>query len=397
MMAWALLLLTAGLAAVETPVTCTFGGRDILAARQRALAGDPALADMLKRVRRDAERALGEPLRAVTDKPQTPPSGDKHDYLSLATYYWPDPTKPDGLPYISRDGEVNPEIRQYDHDRLNGMASAVRVMALGWWLTDEPKYAERAARQLRVFFLDEATRMNPHLRHGQMVKGRNEGAPYGIIDTHRLPQMLDGVALLTAGGRWPAEDQQRLRQWFADYLTWLRTSDLGKREGAGTNNHGVWYDVQTACFALFTGEQALARQIVEEAKDKRIARQIEPDGSQPRELARTRSLSYTMFNLSAFCQLARLGDLVGVDLWNYQTPDGRGLRRALDWVLPYALGEKTWTTKQITDETYAPLLPVLRQFGLACREPAYEAALARIADPKNERSRVDLFFPRPPA
>jgi hypothetical protein len=39
--------------------------------------------------------------------------------MSLAPYWWPDPKSPNGLPYIRRDGERNPEIKQItDHAQL---------------------------------------------------------------------------------------------------------------------------------------------------------------------------------------------------------------------------------------------------------------------------------------
>lgn len=45
----------------------------------------------------DAEIASGL-LYTVVNKAVLPPSGDKHDYMSMAPYWWPDETKPDGLP-----------------------------------------------------------------------------------------------------------------------------------------------------------------------------------------------------------------------------------------------------------------------------------------------------------
>ena len=60
------------------------------------------------------ETAAGAALSAgpfsVTDKAVVPPSGDKHDDMSQAPYWWPNPATPNGLPYVQRDGERNPEI-----------------------------------------------------------------------------------------------------------------------------------------------------------------------------------------------------------------------------------------------------------------------------------------------
>ena len=59
----------------------------------------------------DAKNALDAKPTSVVEKNRTAASGDKHDYLSLAPYWWPDPDKEDGLPWIRRDGEVNPMTR----------------------------------------------------------------------------------------------------------------------------------------------------------------------------------------------------------------------------------------------------------------------------------------------
>ena len=288
-----LLLCAAGISpswadsAGSAPATLLLDGRSLLETRRAVLSGDASAADGIARLRRDADKALREPIRTVTDKPFTPPSGDKHDYVSLSIYYWPNPNSPDGLPYVSRDGEVNPETKQYDSDRLFSMCAAIKNLTLAYYLTGQESYAERAAEQLRAWFLDEKTRMNPNLKYGQLVKGKSEGSRWGIIDTYRLPSVIDGDALLRTSPSWPAADHQRLQKWFSDYLQWLQTSELGKTEARATNNHGVWYDVQTASYALFCGEKERAHQILEESGKKRIAEQIDLDGSQPLELKRT--------------------------------------------------------------------------------------------------------------
>ena len=63
----------------------------------------------LKKLQIGAERAQLGDTYSVTDKTLSPPSGNKHDYMSLAPYWWPNPNTANGLPYIRRDGVVNPE------------------------------------------------------------------------------------------------------------------------------------------------------------------------------------------------------------------------------------------------------------------------------------------------
>ena len=66
--------------------------------------------------------------------------------MSLGPYWWPDPNKPDGLPYIRRDGERNPEISSdYDAPRFGALTGAVTTLALAYYFSDDEKYAARAA------------------------------------------------------------------------------------------------------------------------------------------------------------------------------------------------------------------------------------------------------------
>lgn len=375
------------------PQTYLIDGKALMRTRQRAMAGsamsspsngEADLAPMLQLLRRKADRQMKQPLWTVVNKPFAPPGGDMHDYVSLASYFWPDPSKPDGLPYISHDGEVNPETKDYDRARIEGMAEAVYTLSLAYYLTGQESYARRAAEQLRTWFLDEPTRMNPNLTHAQMVKGKNQGSSFGLIETAILTQVVDAEPLLATSPFWSADDHKALLKWFVDYLAWQRTSEMSKGEGRGRQNHGTYYDVQTADFALFTGDRQLAKEILEAVKAKRIATQIEPDGSQPLELARTKSLSYSQLNLTGMVHLAYLGQQVGVDLWSFKTDDGRSIRGALDWMLPYATGQKPWERQQITKMTYGPMVHILRQAAAAYNEPAYEQAIARLVSVQSD-------------
>lgn len=346
-------------------------------AKAGVASGDEALRPAVERLRRDAASALKAGPFSVVANDLVPPSGDKHDYVSFGPYWWPDPTKKDGLPYIRRDGEVNPSSRSSGSDSpaLGKMVSAVKALALAYYLTSDEAYAEHAARLLRAWFLDPAMRMNPNLNFGQGIPGRVEGRSAGIIDTSSLPGVVDAVVLLRTSGAWKPEDEKGMRAWFAAYLDWLLTSKHGKAESRARNNHGTWYDVQVAAFALFVGQDRLAREVIEAAREKRIRAQIEPDGRQPAELARTKPFAYSAFNLQALFMLAALGEKVGVDLWHFQAEDGRGLRKALDFLAVYADPGKEWPYKDLKFSRTG-LIPLLQQ-GAGVYGDAYQRALER--------------------
>ena len=340
-------------------------------------AGKPT--EFLQAARAEANKAMKVAPFSVMQKNATPPSGDKHDYMSLAPYFWPNPDTPNHLPYIRRDGERNPEIKGIsDHDEMGKMSRTVLALALGYYLTGKEDYAARAALLLRTWFLDPSTKMNPNLEFAQGIRGATTGRGIGIIDSRGLTDVVDAVGFLEGSMSWTSADESGLKQWFSSFLDWLRNSQHGKDESNSKNNHGSFYDVQAVDYALFVGRRELAAEIVKRAEQKRIAVQIEPDGKQPLELARTKSFGYSCFNLQALSELAVLGEQVGVDLWHFQTSDGSSIRQALDFLMPYATGDKPWPYKQIEGLHPEELGGPLFEAASAYKDSKFEATARKL-------------------
>ncbi|MGH9606400.1 MAG: alginate lyase family protein [Terracidiphilus sp.] len=303
---------------------------------------------ILNAVRSEADKALHAGPFSVMDKKATPPSGNKHDYMSYGPYWWPNPKAKNGLPYIRHDGEVNPDRYAVSDDReFNELEGAVHSLGLGYYFTGNEAYAAHAALLLRTWFLNPATLMNPNLNYAQGIPGIVAGRGTGVIDLHQMSLLLDGITLLSGSRALTTADKAGLHKWFAEYLRWLETSKYGHDESDAKNNHGNWFDVQAVGLALFVGDKDLARGIAETAKTKRIASEIEPGGSESRELVRTKSYSYSIFALDALMRLAQESQLAGVDLWSYRAPNEASIRASLDYLLPFAAGTKKWTHKAI--------------------------------------------------
>lgn len=357
--------------------------------KARLAAHDASLQPALSALAQEADAALKIEPPSVTQKTKVPPSGDKHDYMTIAPYWWPDPKKADGLPYVRHDGKENPEVwaDAFDLERLGVMRRNVETLALAYYFTGNEAYAAHAAKFLRVWFLDPETRMNPHQKFAQAIPGLNTGRGFGILQGRSLAQAADAAGLLTGSSAWPEADQKALKSWVETYLSWLLTSQPGKEEAATHNNHGTWYDVQAVELALVLGKVDLARKICEAAPKKRILAQIEPDGRQPEELARTASFSYSCMNLDAFFRLATLAEHAGVDLWHCQLANGsNALSAALDFVLPYALDPaKKWPYQQIKEFKREAVLPLLRQAAAQYAEPKYSKMLTAFPDASAQR------------
>jgi hypothetical protein len=313
------------------------------------------LQSSLKQLLVQANLFLTKNTTSVVEKTQIPPSGNKHDYYSLSPYYWPDPTKPNGLPYIIHDGIVNPQVYSIpDKRNVEDMIHRTEILALAYYFTDNPNYASKAVELLRVWFLNNDTKMNSNLQYAEVVPGRsnNSGGSTGIMDLHDISNILDSIGLIQHSCSWSKQDQSGMDLWFSRYLEWLLNSDFGKKEAQAIGNHGTWYHVQTSSIALFLNKTDIAKNILESSIHKLIPEEIQPDGRQPFELKRTNSWGYSTFNLQGLFELANIGQHIGLDLWNMTNQAAAGapkplLQSALDYLLPYALKKQVWPYPQI--------------------------------------------------
>ena len=313
-----------------------------------------------QQLKQAADRALKQPNPSVTQKGMLPPSGSRHDYLSLSAYWWPDPDKPNGLPWVRRDGEVNPASKndQSDGVRLARFTADLQALALAWFFSGDTRYATKAQSMIRSWFIDPATRMNPNLNYAQGVPGKADGRHTGVLDgRYFATRVVDALQLLQGSPGWHQQDQVALHAWFSDYLDWLLHSKLAQGERDAPNNHGSWYAAQVAGIAWYLHHPQVIKQMVVLAQDK-IAGQIRVDGTQPMELARTRSFHYSYFNLQALTSLAQLAQRNGSgDLWHYHQQSG-SLLSALDYMAHFSDDSKIWPWKN-RERVSLRLIPLL--------------------------------------
>jgi len=334
------------------------------------------------RVMKAADKYLAEQPVTVTAASSPRSAGGKHDFFSEGDYWWPDPKNPNG-PYIQRDGESNPDNFVAHRQAMIRMSLIVPACAAAYKLTHSRKYADHAAKHLRAWFVDDATRMNPNLEFAQAIHGRFTGRGTGIIDTLHLVEPARAAAQIDMA----ADALAGVKRWFADYLDWMTTSKNGIQERDTKNNHATCWVAQVAAFARLTGNAKLTAYCEDRYKTVLMPDQEAADGSFPQELRRTKPYGYSLFNLDAFAILTQTLSGPGNDLWKWQLPDGRGMAKAVAYMYPFILDKKKWPLKP--DVMYFDQWPVrqpsLLFAGLALNKPEYLSLWRRLdGDPTVE-------------
>ncbi len=325
-----------------------------------------------------ADEALVMKAPSVIYKALYPPSKNKHDYLSISRYWWPDPKSTDGLPWIRKDGITNPSTQTNDVDRkrLGKVTNGIKTLSLAYYFSDDEKYAQKGVELINTWFLDEKTKMNPHFTYSQSVPGNPEPRRSGILDGRLIPErVLDAITIFSKSKYWTKQKNEQMNNWLNDYLTWLTTSELGMAGAKQTNNHGSWYRFQVASLAWYLGNNKLLTQAVNSAKNN-FSEQFTLEGAQLHELERTRGFFYSCFNLKALTRIASIAEKAKLSLWEHQSIQGHSLKVAVDYLMPVTRGEKWLHTSKNLDVTY--LAPILSEMMVYKPEVQYEKALVAI-------------------
>ncbi len=371
----------------------------------RTLAGGkdapPALRPLLDVAGIDRARILAAADAALALKPITITAfrtrlseGGPNDFYSNGDYWWPDLTKANGLPYIQRDGQSNPDNFNEHRRCIAQLRDAVAALGAAYQVTGEDRYAATAADLLRVFFLGPATRMNPHLKYAQAIPGRSAGRGTGIIDTLHLVEVPVAIAALEKSPAFPPEVLDGLKAWFRDYAEWMTTSKNGQDEAAAANNHSVAFFLQLTAFAQFTGDQAKLAECRRRFKEVFVPKQMAPDGSFPAELRRTKPYGYSIFQLDNMASVCQLLSTDADNLWAFSLPDGRGIRKAVKFLYPYLADKSAWPYKHDVQawDGWPARQPALLFAGLAFREKTYidlwQRLPADLTDPEVRRNIV---------
>lgn len=333
------------------------------------------------RILRAADRYVREAPVTVTASHSPRSAGGAHDYFSEGDYWWPDAEHPDG-PYIQRDGMSNPGNFTAHRAALMRLSVQVPALVAAWVVTRERRYADHARKHLRAWFVDAKTSMSPHLLYAQAIHGRMTGRGTGIIDTLHLVEVARAIARLDEAALQPASERDAVKDWFQRYLTWMTTHQYGIDEREAKNNHGTCWVMQVAEFARYVGRSDLTAYCRERYRTVLLPNQVGADGSFPEELRRTKPYGYSLFNLDAIAMVCEILTTADENLWTYELPDGRGMRKAMAFMAPFIADKRRWSHPPdvMYFENWPVRQPSLLFAGLALSEPKY-LDLWRTLDP----------------
>ncbi|QEC56141.1 alginate lyase family protein [Flavisolibacter ginsenosidimutans] len=298
-------------------------------------------ATLRKQVMEEAAWAMQQEPLTVTAQGSPRSAGGKHDFFSEGDYWWPNPASVDS-PYVQRDGMTNPDNFVAHRLAMIRFSRIVGALASAYKLTGDEKYVQQALKHCKAWFVDEATLMNPSLLYAQAIKGRFTGRGIGIIDTIQLMEVVEGLRTMLHAKSMNANDLAAIKNWFDQYLNWLTTHKYGKDEMNAENNHGTCWVMQVACFARFTDNQKLMAFCSDRYKNVLLPNQMATDGSFPRELKRTKPFGYSIFNLDAMTTICQILSAKEADLWNYQTADGKSIKKGIEFLYPYLANKNKW-------------------------------------------------------
>ena len=335
------------------------------------------------RIMGKASRYLSEAPVTITATSCERSQGGPHDFYSEGDYWWPDPKDPAG-PYIRRDGETNPENFVAHRHAMVRFSDIMGTLVSAYMITGDDSYAEQAVTHLKAWFVDEQTRMNPSLLYGQAIKGRHTGRSIGIIDTIHLTEVARATKLLCTSPSFSAEDRMQVKAWFREYLTWLNTHAYGKKEKMHPNNHGVCWSLQAAAFADLVGDEQQLEWIRQQFKTVYLKEMMDQTGGFPAELKRTKPYGYSLFVIDAMAGVAQMASTPEDNLWTFSLPDGRGMKRGMEFIYPYIKDKSTWPMKPdvLYWEKWPVRQPSLLFAGLQFNNPDYLATWQNLeADP----------------
>lgn len=274
----------------------------------------------------EANKILNSPLVSIVDnvwKKQFNVS--PNEYVSLSTYYWPDPNNPNGK-YIKKP-EINYDKYNFsDRKYIDILLNNIQYLALAYQLTKNKNYAKKGINFIQYFFLNSKTHMIPRLSHsGIILKDplANTFTTHGcIVDTNSFWILGDLVDIIFSYTNNRYKNQMML--WFKNISDWFLYSDYGLKAKDRNNNWLTSYYVQLLSYLYASGQTELCKKVFENNFENILTTQIDCNGNQYNEQTRDNPIHYCNYNLHLLTRLALIGQKYNISIWMYKNSKGEG-------------------------------------------------------------------------
>jgi hypothetical protein len=183
-----------------------------------------------------------------------------------------------------------------------------------------------------------------------------------------------------------------IKVWYSDLLTWLTTSYYGIDEKERGNNHGTWWSFQVAIISSFVQNSSEIKMLDSHSKHFLLDNQIDEDARQPLEEERTKSLSYSAFNLTAHSLLNSVLLKYDINNWKYVNTNGVTLIDVIEFLIPFIKQPDTWNHKQISSFDNSDAL-FLGYAGLQLNNYEYLKLFNSMAKYKDDRISKPTYDP----
>lgn len=234
----------------------------------------------------------------------------------------------DGRKPDCRDGHINPQADRHDYQQAIAISKAMTQLGLAYRLTKDARFARKATELIHHWALAPTTRMVPRFTPGSWIEL-----------SLTMPGIIYGADLIYDYPGWDYHQKQQFQVWVSRFgqsaMSWSRH-----------NNFENWRVNLIATIGAYLRDEKLLAYAFGHYRWL-IGEQINHKGQLVHELQRSKSLFYSLFALNAMTQTAEIARHFGVDLYDYQLEDGRGLKLALDYHAPIVRGSKGWPFEQI--------------------------------------------------
>ena len=288
-----------------------------------------------------ASEYIHEDPKTVTSYVCSRSSGGIHDFYSEGDYWWPDTNNLDG-PYVRRDGLTNPDNFIAHRQALLHFSEIVGNLTSAYIIAKDTKYAKAALKHCEAWFINDSTKMTPHLLYAQAIKGRHTGRGIGIIDGIHFMEVVQSLIVLEKYGLIDDESMAEYKYWFSEFVNWLTTHQYGKDEMAHPNNHGTCWNMQVGIYSVFTKNDSILSFCRQNYKNNLLPNQMAADGSFPKELKRTKPYGYSLFNLDAMVMNCLVLSCEKIGLWEYTAEENKSILHGLEYMKPFVENKDRW-------------------------------------------------------